>query len=569
MTQPQWHARVDVPSGSRGSGFLVSDRHVLTCAHVVKQYIDVQVTLNDTPTPRPARVLTGATDQAGPEVDVAVLELAERVTVQPACFAPHTSVELYARQRFTAYGFPQRFANSGVNATPFTLSPHRVLGRDIQIDATDDLGVWLQKGFSGAAVVHEATGQVVGMIKQADRGETRIGVMVPVAELARHVPMLNSLIRLGPFTGGEYTTLRTALKSVRAAEDEVKRLISSIRAEVTSLPEHLNTLQAVAEALVVEVDSSGNDETIHRLGNFLWRLPTTRELQQWIDDHLRGSASPTMAHDPIYDGTIVVRLEPAAATGEESYDLTIWTVTDPDGTLNEAVVTDFGLRREQWQERVEDGISEALSRMPVGVETVTVEFVLPRLFLSEPVDQWIDRTDDDTPLGITRPVVVRDLDWFNHTNPAVLGRQARNLRDTGLSLGELLRWRDCKQVPGNPTAFKAWLRTGEGPLVISLAGHWAAAEHVSTAVAAGPPVLIWRRPPCMDDHRSDTKCTGRRFRHDLTEQLRDTTVDTVAQRIRDLRAHAAAKEDETHCGGGITLLRDDTRRRPTPLSFAK
>jgi hypothetical protein len=335
------------------------------------------------------------------------------------------------------------------------------------------------------------------------------------------------------------------------------------------MPDHLGTLQAIVEALVVETTThASDDEMRHQLGGLLLSL-STEELWRWLRAHL---SRPPEAHlsRVAYEGAIVVRLEPVAAAGAESYDLTVWTVAGPDGELTEPVVTGSGLRRETWQERVEEAIAEALSRMPVGVGTVTVEFVLPRQFLSEPVDQWIDRSDDDTPLGVAKPVVVRDLDWFNHPNPADLGRRAHTLRDGHTPLGARMRWKGCENAPSNPAAFKAWLRSGDGPIVLGLAGEWAAAEYVGTAVAAGPPVMIWHRWACPPDgHRAGDECAGKRFRRELSVHLGDETIDTVAQRVRRLRAWSVAEEDDTHCGSGITLLRDDNRRRPAPLRFAE
>lgn len=567
MTKGLWRARVDVPGVTRGSGFLVSDRHVLTCAHVVKKHRKADVVLGDSPTPRRAEVVTSGPwwTETAEAADIAVLELTEAVTVGPARFGPHTSIDIYAGQDMTSYGFPEDFERSGVNATRFTASPHRMLGRNVQLDAKDDIGIWLQEGFSGAAAVHAGTGQVVGMIKAAGDEEHRIGVMVPIAELVRHVPMLDEVISLGPFGPRAYAELRSALRAASVPPAPVSRCLATLRAEVPGFPDHLDTVQAAAEALVVEV-MSGYDDMSRRLAAFLWRLGAT-ESRLWVADHLFDGEPPGAAA-PETDGAVVVCLAPAADAGEEAYDLTVWTV-QADGELTEPVVTGKGLVHEAWQERVESAINEAIDEMPIGVETITIEFVLPRAFLSEPVDEWIDHTDDDTPLGVSRPMVVRDLDWFRHRNPASLGRRARSLRDTGRSLGGALRGRDCRHEPGDPGVFKAWLREDQGPFVISLAGRWAAADYVRTAVAAGPPVLIWRRPPCSAEaHEGGNGCAGGRFAVELAEHLRAVTVDSVARAVRELRIQAAQATD-AHCGNGITLLRDDTRRRIIPLAFAK
>jgi hypothetical protein len=571
MIEPRWQARIDIPgTRRRGSGFLVTDRHVFTCAHVVHGHDEAAVTLRDAPDPRPATVVADGPwwSPTAAEADVAVLELHDPVAVEPAVFAPHTGVEIYALQPLATSGYPRGYEPTGVS-TGCTVSPYRLIGPNVQLDAQDDLGVWLQEGFSGAAVYHEGTGQVLGMVKAAGRGAERVGVMVPVTQLARHCPRLDDLIELGSLSAKAYTELRDALRTLRLPPVEVGRILTSVRAKIEGMPHHLTSLAAVVEAMVVETMLVDDAEMRWHLAGLMSRLDTD-ETRRWASLHLWPGALPEVKAEPTHDGAVVVRLEPAAASGAEAYDLTVWTVTGADGELSEPVVSEPGLTRGQWQDRVEDGLCRALGRMPMTVSAVVVEFVLPRRFLSEPVDEWFNRADDDTPLGVSRPVVVRDLDWFNHANPADLTNRVRRLRDTATSLGDRMRWRDCRKAPGSPIAFKAWLRTGDGPLALGLTGQWAQPEHLSSAVASGPPVMVWRREPCAPGtHESGTECAGLRFSRDLTEALRGVTIDAVAQRVRELRADAAAEEDEMHCGSGITLLRDDGLRRPMPLSFAE
>ncbi|MEV6304265.1 serine protease [Actinoplanes sp. NPDC051861] len=307
MRNGLWHARVEVPgSGRRGSGTLVSDRHVLTCAHVVHHDPFAMVFLGDTPTPRQARLLTSGPwwTSTADAADVAVLELAEPVTVEPARFGPYSSVDLYAGQELTAYGFPPGFEQIGVSAT-FTASPVRMLGRNVQVDAKDNVGVWLQQGFAGAAAVHVSTGRVIGMIKAAAR-DHRIGMMVPVPELARHVPGLDRLISLGPFDPYAYTALRSALRASSPAPEFAGRYLAGLRAQVPGLPRHLNTVQAVAEALVMELMFS-DDEMAYRLGAFLVQLGT-REAGQWVADFLLHGADPGIPK-PGGDGRIEVAMD--------------------------------------------------------------------------------------------------------------------------------------------------------------------------------------------------------------------------------------------------------------------
>ena len=572
MTETAWQCRVDLPgTETRGSGFLVTDRHVLTCAHVVTGRDAAEVTLRNAGGPIPATVLREGPwwSPTAEAADIAVLELsAPAAGVEPARFAPFSAVELYAGQPLNALGFPWGYEQDGINAT-FTAGPGRELGRNVQVDAKNDFTVWLEGGFSGAAAVF--SGRVLGMVRAAGQGDERVGVMVPVGELVRHVPRLDELIGLGTFGPRAYRDLRRALASVHVPHDDLSRKIASLQLMIESIPRHLTTLPALVEALVVE--AMVEDGTMrHHLGGLLAYLGT-REMSEWLAEHLPGSRGALPPIPPKYDGAIVVQLAPAADSGAEAYHLKVWTVSRPDGELTEPVVDKPGLARAQWQDEIEAAIEEALGRMPSIVDTVQVEFVLPRRFLALAVEEWLDRKDDDTPLGVSRPVVVRDLDWFTEPRPAALVRRVRDLReDGGRSLGEVLWWKDCGERPADPQVYKAWLRRHGGPPALVLAGEWTAAEHLGRAVAVGSPVMLWPRQACpADDHTRDDTCPGRWFRTEVTKRLHGITIDTVAELVRDLRAQAvvAAGKNEMHCGSGIVLLRDDARRRLEPLSFAE
>lgn len=572
MTGERWQSRVEVPgTATRGSGFLVAPRHVLTCAHVVQGHKDVRVTLMDGGGPRQATVVdSGAwwTPEAHEPGDVAVLELEEAVAVEPARFAPLSAVEIYRDQKLTAFGFPAGHADRGVSSV-FTADPTSWIGNHLQITATDDLGVWLRSGFSGAAVVHGTTKKVVGMVKAATRGEARVGVMVPVGELVRRVPALDDLIPLRPFSAAAYRQLRRVLADIELDEIEIGRLLNHFRTRHPALPAHLSSLQSIVEALVIETVTRDDDEVRDNLAVFLVRLGTGPTLR-WAAEHLwqdRPPPAKAPEPEPAGEGAIVVRLAPTA--GDGAYELTVWTVTDPDGELSDPVRHEEGLAYEHWQERVEAAVAEALRRIPYPIETVVVEFVLPRAFLSEAVDEWISHGDDHTELGVARPVVVRDLDWFSAENPAELSRRAKAVRGHPGPLVELLRWRDCARPPGRPSAFKAWLRAGEVSLVLGLAGDWSRPEQLSHAVACGLPVMVWRRGDCEPEaHVRGETCAGAAFRRELTDRLDGVTVSTVAERVRQLRAEFVAGESGLQCGNAITLLLDDSRRRPAPLDFA-
>ncbi|SNY73055.1 VMAP-C domain-containing protein [Paractinoplanes atraurantiacus] len=572
MTEAFWQARVDIPGTIRwGSGFLVTNRHVVTCAHVVRGHEEAQVTLRDGTTAKGTVLRHGPWWTPQSEgADVAVLELTEPVDVRPARLGPYAALEIYAGQSLDIFGFPDRHRENGVH-TGYTAEPHHLVGADIQLSATDAIGVRLQEGFSGAAVVHGPTQQVVGMVRKAATGDERIGLMVPVGTLVEHCPALGEQIWLGPFDPAVYRGLREALRRVHCRPERLRRILSLVRRQVPALRADLRTVEGVVEALVVDTVTVDDRETRYHLRGMLGELESD-PVDEWVIREL-GAGERTeqraVRPGPLHDGGIVVCLEPIAGGGGESYRLKIWTVTEADGLLEEPVADVSGLARGEWQERVEHELLRALERIPRTVREVAVEFVLPRMFLSEPVDEWFDHRED-TPLGVSRPVMVRDLDWFINGEADVLAQRTDDLRSRRAGVGDALMWRDCTDPLPRLRSFKAWLRMNGSPRAFGLAGEWSRPEFVVAAVAAGPPVLLWQRRPCASGvHAEDVECTGRRFVRELKEELAGVPVDALADKVRQLRAVSMAEEDAGHCGSGLVLLRDDGQRRPMVLGFAE
>ncbi|MCO8271604.1 serine protease [Actinoplanes sp. TRM 88003] len=568
MSEPRWQARIDIPAAHRrGSGFLVDDRHVVTCEHVVRDHSRAQVTLGGDQA-RDATVLrTGPWwSPAADEADVAVLELDTPVRVDPAPLAPHAALEIYSGETLDAYGFPRSYEESGVY-TSFHSGPQQYLGGDVQVQQAEEaFGPWLQEGFSGAAARHQNTQQVVGMVRKAARSE-RIGAIVPVAHIAEVCPALDGIIPLGTLTPHAYTELRAVVAAAKLPQARIRQLLTMMRAKVPSMPGNLSTLAGVVESLVVQTTMLDDDEMRYNLAGLLVKIGTA-EARHWHGAHLYSGEIPTVVTEPAHEGAIVVKLEATAARKIATYDLKVWLVTDADGELGEVVAEANGLLPTEWRSAVESALHDAVVQMPLRV--FTVEFVLPSDFLSEPVEDWMNLAEARARLGISRPVVVRDLHWFNHANPAGLSHRAGLLRDHFADLGDELRWRDHTEAPTTTDAFQGWLFEGpDGPLVIGLTCQWSAPEHVGEAVQIGPPVLIWRRGQCSPgDSAGHEACAGRLFAENLTDRLRGVTFDQVAHRIRELRAEAVASGDPTHCGSGLALLRDDARRRLVRLGFA-
>ena len=189
--------RIHTPDGRVvGTGFLVTGRHVLTCAHVVTGALGLP---HDTPNPpqadlhldfpllAPESILTARVSHWQPAIDVAVLEL---ITDPPAESKPVrlvTADDLWGHS-FRALGFPAGY-EQGVWASG-VLRGQQADGW-LQIENTTETGYLIAPGFSGGPIWDDVLGGVVGMIIAADTDEkVKAAFLIPTDVLAGALPDL-------------------------------------------------------------------------------------------------------------------------------------------------------------------------------------------------------------------------------------------------------------------------------------------------------------------------------------------------------------------------------------------
>ncbi|MFF3347297.1 trypsin-like peptidase domain-containing protein [Streptomyces sp. NPDC002779] len=150
----------------RGSGYLVGDRWVLTCAHAVGDARETAVRLNGTEA-APARVAL-----ASEKADVALLEMTRRVAdcePPPYGAVPQTATAL----PFTASGYagPHGACRTGGTISALPHHHHRgVLELTVERPGGDPgSGRPPWEGMSGAAVWHDGT--LIGLVSTLLRGD--------------------------------------------------------------------------------------------------------------------------------------------------------------------------------------------------------------------------------------------------------------------------------------------------------------------------------------------------------------------------------------------------------------
>ncbi|MEH1945988.1 MAG: tetratricopeptide repeat-containing serine protease family protein [Nostoc sp.] len=191
-----------------GAGFLLSPKHVITCAHVVADALGIsrdtqkrptEVVYLDFPLIASEESLTGkvvfwrpvpskgSTSVKGKE-DIAGLELNGNVpeAAQPVDLIIEEDLRGHS---FRTFGFPAGH-DDGLEATGV------IRGRQgtgwIQIEDIKETGVRLEPGFSGAPIWDEKLNGVVGMAVAADqkRPEAKVAFMIPIKVIATAWPAL-------------------------------------------------------------------------------------------------------------------------------------------------------------------------------------------------------------------------------------------------------------------------------------------------------------------------------------------------------------------------------------------
>jgi type II secretory pathway predicted ATPase ExeA len=192
--------------GVAGAGFLVSERHILTCAHVIAQALGLADDAPDPPsstvsldfpqlalhTQFTAKVIFWDPVQDDGRGDIAGLELLDKppVGAEAVHFAPAEQVWDHS---FRALGFPSGY-DDGVWATG------RLLGRLgtnwIQIEDVKIPGFAVISGFSGAPVWDTQLEGVIGMVVASSLQATAKAAFVIPSDVLRAVwPQLAFLMR--------------------------------------------------------------------------------------------------------------------------------------------------------------------------------------------------------------------------------------------------------------------------------------------------------------------------------------------------------------------------------------
>lgn len=289
-----------------------------------------------------------------------------------------------------------------------------------------------------------------------------------------------------------------------------------------------------------------------------WAETTAKRLQlpystlnSTIEQEARLSHSHPAVPSPWY---LVVELhEDGAAPDHYQMTVSLQGATEPGRGL---LVDDEPRRLWELPARLEAGLA-AVPADVIRSGRLTVEFVLPRALLNEPVDEWRIGADNvPQRLSLAYPVHVRSQE---------------RARSPGLRAAWLRRWEAVKQYgPNRRDRHVYWIdrpddsppevlqtQVGYDDLLLCLAiGHAPQAypdrarDLVRIGWAGGVPIMLW----CRDDREFSE------FRSAVQDMLRAGGLSGLPEQVHRLRNLPEGAADRGHLGRQLTLLWDDADR---------
>ncbi|WP_067464069.1 VMAP-C domain-containing protein [Actinomadura macra] len=548
----RWRVRVDA-GRQVGAGILSDDRHVLTCAHVVRGQKKATVVIA-------GRTVGASVDEranwarVGDLGDVAVLRLDEPSTAPPARFASMDALG-EGRPELAALGFPdQEDAGSVVRLTS---SPGLGLYHEWwQIDVDGAHLETIRHGFSGAGIYRIDTGHVVGMVSDTNlRLKGNSGRMLPLSSLRRYWPELDDRLPFDWFSLPARRELRRLLAQAPSRPDpnDVLRTAFPYLAFAPDLTSHWEAICYIGEEVMVSVErESLRDEMLaHYLESLSPRLERTgrRELDTWFQKWLPDHPRPT--DQPARFASVLVRIERYA---DEPTTLTVEALLDGEAQV-EKRSTPVELDEEDIKTSVETLLPEVF-RSVQDLDPI-IEFALPESLLNLPCETWTFDSADETALDAF-PVVVRDVSRLRPASPRrpFARRRWKALREGGKTSPVEIHC-DSTYQPGE---YRALLKPSDVG-VLAYSRH-PSKDLLGPALGAGIPVMLWSRAPCPSTGHDEC---GRILRQ-LTKNIKGLHPDDYPERVRALRDSAwhPLRRKRHQCGRELTLFWDDPARWPDP-----
>ncbi|MEU6432421.1 trypsin-like peptidase domain-containing protein [Microbispora sp. NPDC046973] len=545
-----WHARIDRAVGNTvGSGFLIDNQHVLTCAHVVHNVQNPIVVFPATH-PRqhyPASVVTtGPWNKEDPRGDFALLKLSQPAPVPPAQFADPIDMDAWRDKKLFSYGFAAGKTTSGTFAE-LRIDDRQVLAREwCQVNAWDGHGQFIAKGFSGAAVYLPDTDHVIGMITDADLTPgQRVGRMLPISTLRQYWEPLDDLLphtwpgKIGPGARGQ---LRRCLADASLRNPPGVLLAQEFPLLADQGSPSLWRAIALAAEEIEEPDALARllSRVIGNLDDAYKAAEARRWLTRYLGESRVTSGTPTSA-------AAIIRMAPSGLGGYR-LEFSIWRGDGSGWT--------YAIPNPVPAEQVRTSVEGEMPRLlaEVAGEDFVIEFMMPHDWFTRGigVENWFTNNDPDDriQLGLLYPVVMRDVarrrGGSQRWDQAI--RRWRKLREVGCESPSLIACRD--------KATLSWLADETRTTIVHAASP--TPTEIGKALKFGIPIMMWPRTSCRAGSHDD--CAGRKFLSEASEIVEKSSPAQLPFRVKQLRIAGMDSKPVQR----IALFWDDPTRMPDP-----
>jgi vWA-MoxR associated protein C-terminal domain/Trypsin-like peptidase domain len=595
--------RPDADAGiAGGSGFFVTTRTVVTCAHVVAdgdavtatrvnvRWLDVDYAGYLT-----AQPAAGGGGVIWPYPDLCVIELDEEPP--EACpvllgdLPEITPAELY----FCGYTRTYTPLTSNFATRTGTLDGRQ----DIDGGRVRALtGCEMAPGTSGGPTLDPRAGVVCGIAKTQRLPDSDMGgLVIPATAIRDHFPDVWERNHSGRPDGDLWVSLGQAVRDISDPLDAMlgwgeRRPLTDLGAALSLRPAELSQLYRdiagdlapqpsrslanvtdVAAALA-DLTEDGLDwivrlfAALQQRRNSATDYAALRAARLGQDAELAAyrslvSAGPAEAARPV----IVVRLDGRTPRPAQEVLLDIWSYRSRDGRAHPVDCEPGPHAVRRIDKIVMQVLAEEIEKLP-PYRPVLIEFALPDRMLDTAVERWVL---DDLPLGDSHAVVIRSADrkphhqvWRARSGQFRSGQLPPQNSDLWKNL-----WFECMdsrtdvqlngmlQANGRPPviAMTAWHRGKPLPLA------------VKAAMRAGAPVVLWRHRPCPGHRRAAAngsaggECRGTSFRNAVSDRLAGVRLYELPEEIWQLRAGLAESGGDDEAAG-IAILWDDPDRVP-------
>lgn len=615
-----------------GVGFLVAERYLLTCAHVVQASVGDFTSSGMMGATVPIALPFVTADQRyqtqvvfydldatayGNDIAILRLESAPQLPIQPIQLDPPTYTDAVELQVF---GFPKG-DELGRNLT--AVSRGGVVGGWEQIEDTKQPGLAIEDGFSGAPVWCQVLKAFVGMVVARDkrRPEAKLGFMIPAHKLgkARQCILQQTLFDLLESEQQVLAQQMTLAYEICRPQDWLKPYQTELRQRLEDLA--LMTSGEFKEPMLVQFAAcllnQGLPDSI------------SRELEDWTrcqkadlnalrvqlqDKQNRQIGVISQGDQPIQpmQPCLLVSVK-SRETKAKHYDVSAWLIRevalyDPNtGQGAEKLeIQDLSRYDDAKELNPEEGISDdkipvlladyldQVGQRGIDIQQLTVELILPIALMNAPIDQRSIPVEFGIPQALSKVchVLIRPHERLDA--PRFLGRwqtkwqRLEALLNTQAGLAFVPGTGNLRQIQSRLNADdRVGLHLTRSP---SLGNQ----GELGILIGTGTPIALWVRQDdasadwetqfscqvfcCLanqDNSEGQVVCCLRSGLADQMGACQSLLLGELPNQVASLRQNAPDLEDETsnfeqslELGYHLSFVWDNPKRVPPDMTYS-